>query len=94
MKIALGSDKSGYNAKEAVKAWLEQEGYEFDDLGTVDPENALPYYQVAQTVAPRVADGSYDRAILLCGTGAGRSSPPLTAPWRGCGGSWRPCGES
>ena len=71
MKIALGSDKSGYNAKEAVKAWLEQEGYEFDDLGTVDPENALPYYQVAQTVAPRVADGSYDRAILLCGTGAG-----------------------
>ena len=71
MKIALGSDKSGFSAKEAVKAWLAQEGYEFEDLGTTDPEAPQPYFQVAAKVAPLVADGSFDRAVLICGTGAG-----------------------
>ena len=71
MKIAIGSDKSGFSAKEAIRAWLEEEGMSFDDLGTLDPENPQPYYQVAKTVAPRVQNGDYDYAILICGTGAG-----------------------
>ena len=71
MKIALGSDKSGFNAKEAVKAWLTEAGVEFDDLGTRDLEHVVPYYAVANKVAPLVQDGSYDRAVLICGTGAG-----------------------
>ena len=36
MKIAIGSDKSGFSAKEAIKAWLTESGIEFDDLGTTD----------------------------------------------------------
>ena len=71
MKIAIGSDKSGFSVKEAVKAWLTEAGCEFDDLGTTDLNEVHPYYQVASDVAPRVADGTYDRAILICGTGAG-----------------------
>ena len=73
MKIALGSDKSGFNAKEAVKAWLTQEGYEFEDLGTTDLAQVHPYYQVASEVAPLVQANQYQRAILICGTGAGMS---------------------
>ena len=71
MKIALGSDKSGFAAKEAVKAWLIETGADFDDLGTLDPEQPQPYYEVAGKVAPLVQQGQYDRAILICGTGAG-----------------------
>lgn len=71
MKIALGSDKSGFAAKEAVKAWLTESGADFDDLGTLDPEAPHPYYEVAGQVAPLVQQGRYDRAILICGTGAG-----------------------
>ncbi len=71
MKIAIGSDKSGFLAKEAVKAFLTQSGADFDDLGTLDPDHAHPYYEVANTVAPLVQNGTYDRAILICGTGAG-----------------------
>ncbi len=71
MKIAIGSDKSGFTAKEAVKAWLAGAGYDFDDLGTVDLEQVHPYYQVASEVAPLVQNGTYDRAVLICGTGAG-----------------------
>ncbi len=71
MKIAIGSDKSGFSAKEAVKAWLTEQGMDFDDLGTVDLNDVHPYYQVASEVAPLVQSGAYDRAVLICGTGAG-----------------------
>ena len=71
MKIAIGSDKSGFAVKEAVKAWLAASGADFDDLGTVDPEHVHPYYEVAAAVAPLVQNGTYDRAVLICGTGAG-----------------------
>ena len=71
MKIAIGSDKSGFTAKEAVRAYLTEAGYDFDDLGTVDPEQVHPYYEVADAVAPLVQNGTYDKAILICGTGAG-----------------------
>lgn len=71
MKIAIGSDKSGFAAKEAIKAYLKSIDADFDDLGTVTEDNVHPYYEVASTVAPKVQNGDYDRAILICGTGAG-----------------------
>ena len=71
MKIAIGSDKSGFSAKEAIKAWLTEAGIEFDDLGTTDLEQVHPYYQVASEVAPLVQNGTYEKAVLICGTGAG-----------------------
>lgn len=73
MKIAIGSDKSGFAVKEAVKAWLKENKIEVDDLGTVDLNDVHPYYRVASEVAPKVQDGSYEKAVLICGTGAGMS---------------------
>lgn len=73
MKVAIGSDKSGYSVKEAVKAYLTEAGVDFDDLGTTDLEAVHPYYQVADEVAPKVRDGVYEKAVLVCGTGAGMS---------------------
>ena len=73
MKIAIGSDKSGFAVKEAVKAWLAENGYAADDLGTVDLSDVHPYYRVASEVAPKVQDGTYEKAVLICGTGAGMS---------------------
>lgn len=73
MKIAIGSDKSGFSAKEAVKEYLKNAGADFEDVGTVSEENVHPYYEVASEAAPRVQSGEFDRAILICGTGAGMS---------------------
>ena len=73
MKLAIGSDKSGFAVKEAVKAYFTEAGVEFDDLGTVDLNDVHPYYRVAGDVAPLVQDGTYEKAILICGTGAGMS---------------------
>ena len=71
MKLAIGSDKSGFAAKEAVRAYLTEIGADFEDLGTTDPEQPKNYVAVASAVAPRVQAGEFDRAILICGTGAG-----------------------
>ena len=41
------------------------------DLGTQDLDHVVPYYAVANKVAPLVQNGTYDKAVLICGTGAG-----------------------
>ncbi len=71
MKIAIGSDKSGFAVKEAVKAYLESAGADVTDLGTTDLGQVHPYYQVASDTAPRIQSGEFNRAVLICGTGAG-----------------------
>ncbi len=73
MKLAIGSDKSGFVAKEAIKAFLESANIDYVDLGTTDLEAVKPYYEVASIVAPKVQSGEFDKAILICGTGAGMS---------------------
>ena len=73
MKLAIGSDKSGFAVKEAIRAYLTEAGVAFDDLGTVDLNEVHPYYRVASDVAPLVQNGTYEKAILICGTGAGMS---------------------
>ena len=73
MKLTIGSDKSGFAVKEAIKAYLTEAGIDFDDLGTTDLNEVHPYYRVAGDVAPRIQDGTYEKAILICGTGAGMS---------------------
>ena len=71
MKLAIGSDKSGFAVKEAIKAYLTEAGVAFDDLGTVDLNEVHPYYRVASDIAPLMQNGTYEKAILICGTGAG-----------------------
>ena len=73
MKLTIGSDKSGFAVKEAIKAYLTEAGIDFDDLGTTDLNEVHPYYRVAGDVAPRIQDETYEKAILICGTGAGMS---------------------
>lgn len=71
MKIIIGSDKSGFALKEAIKADLAAKGYQVDDKGTQSIENFMPYFQVAPIIAQAIQDGEYDKGILVCGTGAG-----------------------
>ena len=42
MKVALGSDKSGFLLKEAIKKYLTEQGIEFEDMGTQDLEHGKP----------------------------------------------------
>ena len=49
-KIIIGSDKSGFQLKEAVKAHLVEAGYEVTDAGSQSEENAMFYYEAAENV--------------------------------------------
>lgn len=70
MKIALGSDHAGYEAKEAIAGWLADLGHEVDDQGT-GGDDSVDYPDFAERVARSVAESSVDLGILVCGTGIG-----------------------
>ena len=42
MKIAIGSDKSGFSAKEAIKAYLTEAGVEFDEKQALSSTISAP----------------------------------------------------
>lgn len=65
--VALGSDPNASALKDVVKEALVELGYEFHDFGS----NDSVYANVAITVAESVANGQYERGILICGTGIG-----------------------
>jgi ribose 5-phosphate isomerase B len=71
MKIAIGSDKSGFTLKEEVKKYLIDQGHEVEDCGLTDPDGFKPYFEVAPVAARKIQNKEADRAILVCGTGAG-----------------------
>ena len=72
MKIALGSDHAGYEYKESIKGLLKDLGYVYKDFGTDSP-TSCDYTDYALVVGEHVANGDYDRGILICGTGIGMS---------------------
>lgn len=72
MKIALGSDHGGYELKQAIMKHLQEEGYEFTDLGCYSLDSCdYPIY--GEKVANAVANKEFDFGILCCGTGIGIS---------------------
>ncbi|MDF2987671.1 MAG: sugar-phosphate isomerase, RpiB/LacA/LacB family [Eubacterium sp.] len=72
-RIIIGSDKSGFPLKEAIKAHLTELGYEVTDSGTLNEEEPKPYFEVASAVAKKVSAGEFEKAVLICGTGMGVS---------------------
>jgi ribose 5-phosphate isomerase B len=70
MKIALGSDHAGYDAKQALKTLLEKRGHDVEDCGPAGTES-VDYPDYAEAVARTVAAGDCERGILICGTGIG-----------------------
>ncbi len=71
-KITIGSDHAGYRLKEAVKTFLEDQGYEIKDLGCHGTES-VDYPDYAQCVAEAVAANPGTKGVLVCGTGIGMS---------------------
>lgn len=72
MRIAIGSDHGGFHLKEEIKQLLEELHISYQDFGTYSLES-VDYPDIAEAVGKGVANGEYDRGILLCGTGIGIS---------------------
>ncbi len=72
MKIAVGSDHRGFEAKEQIKAIVTQMGHKCIDFGTSDT-HPVDYPDLAYLVAKAVSNEEVERAILVCATGLGMS---------------------
>jgi ribose 5-phosphate isomerase B len=70
VKVACAFDHAGFPLKGMVIDTVIGEGHEAIDLGTwsTDP---VDYPDTARTAAEAVRAGDADRAVLVCGSGAG-----------------------
>lgn len=70
MKIACAFDHAGFPLKPLVLETLRRLGHEAIDLGTssTDP---VDYPDVARAATETVLRGEADRAVIVCGSGAG-----------------------
>lgn len=69
-RVALGCDEAAYEMKQAMIEHVRSLGHEVKDFGTHDAQPVL-YPDIAFEVAQAIADGRFDRGILMCGTGIG-----------------------
>ncbi|MBI3037151.1 RpiB/LacA/LacB family sugar-phosphate isomerase [Candidatus Woesearchaeota archaeon] len=76
-KIVIGADHGGYRLKEELKPFLQQLGYQVEDVGT-HSEESCDYPDYAFKVAQAVSNSSSDLSpfpkvlgILVCRSAAG-----------------------
>ncbi|MBQ3108741.1 MAG: ribose 5-phosphate isomerase B [Clostridia bacterium] len=72
MRIAIASDHGGFDYKEQLIPYLTSLGHEVKDFGT-DSTKSVDYCDFAFASCEAVANGEFDRGILICGTGIGMS---------------------
>jgi ribose 5-phosphate isomerase B len=70
MNLAVASDHAGFPLKARVAEELRKLGHEVTDLGTNSTES-VDYPDYAKAVAEAVLKGDAERAVLICGSGAG-----------------------
>ena len=70
--IGLASDHAGYELKQYVKQYLEEQGITYKDYGTYTAESC-DYPDVAHALAKGMETGEVERGIAICGSGEGIS---------------------
>lgn len=69
-RVAIGADHGGFELKAKLIAFLRAKGVEVADLGTHSPK-PCDYPLMGYKVAAAVAEGQFDRGVLLCKSGIG-----------------------
>ena len=70
--IALACDHGGFDMKQIVIEYLEENGIEYKDFGCYD-KTSCDYPVFARPAAEAVASGECEKGILVCTTGIGIS---------------------
>ena len=70
MKIAVAGDSAGEGLSRILAEYLSDR-YEVSEISHTDAGPDPFYANLADRVGSAVMSGSYDRAILVCGTGIG-----------------------
>ncbi len=70
--IALASDHAGFQLKELIKKYFDENNIEYVDLGT-NSIDSVDYPIYAKKLAEYLSQNTNDFGILICGTGIGMS---------------------
>lgn len=70
--IALGCDHGGFDLKQEVIKYLEQNNIAYKDFGCMDKQSC-DYPEFGRAAAKAVADGTCEKGIVICTTGIGIS---------------------
>lgn len=71
MRIYIGSDHAGFQLKDIIKSFLQQNmEAELIDLGTFS-EESVDYPDYAREVCEKIVENEGSYGILICGTGIG-----------------------
>lgn len=70
--IAIGSDHGGYNMKQRVIKYLEENNIAYQDMGC-GSSASCDYPVFGHAVAKAVASGECEKGIVICTTGIGIS---------------------
>ena len=68
--LLIASDHAGFETKEYIKQYLEQQGYTIKDFGTFSNES-MDYPDAVHPLAQEIDAGNYPKGIILCGSGNG-----------------------
>ncbi|MES9946430.1 MAG: RpiB/LacA/LacB family sugar-phosphate isomerase [Candidatus Thiodiazotropha sp.] len=72
MKIVLGCDSAGKPLLDVIASHLmTRSDVEVDDLSISGDGQKEFYAEMAERVALRIANGTYEKGLLFCGTGIG-----------------------
>jgi ribose 5-phosphate isomerase B len=72
-RVAIGADHGAFDAKELLKAYLQNAGYVLTDVGTSNSTTKVDYPDIAAAVAKKVVSGECERGIMLDAAGIGSS---------------------
>lgn len=70
-KIIIGCTRAGLTLKKELITYLENKGFQVDDVGMKEDGEFVPYHKSAAAVARGISEKKYERGIAICGTGAG-----------------------
>ena len=71
-RVVIGTDHGGLVIRERISTRLETHGYEVSDVG-VFSSDSVDYPDKVREAYEEYASGSYDFAVVCCGTGIGAS---------------------
>ena len=81
--VAIGSDHGGYDLKQRIIKYLEENGISVKDVGCKSKESC-DYPVFGHAVAKAVADGECEKGIVICTTGIGISISANKVPGIRC----------
>ncbi|GLW36408.1 ribose-5-phosphate isomerase [Pectobacterium actinidiae] len=71
--IAIGADDAAWSLRDIITRHLDSIAIPWVDFSSDKNQDNAIYPDVAHTVAVSIKAGTYERGILLCGTGIGMS---------------------